>query len=499
MNATPAWSRHAICWHLYPLGALGCPQLAPEGNPQDPSSPAGQERAQHRFRHLEGWLDYVLELGCNVIILGPIFRSMSHGYDTVDYFDIDPRLGDESDVLSFIEQAHRRGIKVIADGVFNHVGKDFPLFAELPVTGPHSTAANMFHLTWPGGVDNWTEGLAPDYQRFEGQDWLPELNHDSEDVSALVLEVMTYWCERGIDGWRLDAAYAVNPHFWSTVLPQVRQRFPEVFIFGEVIHGDYPAIVHESGMDSVTEYELWKSIWSSLASGNFFELEWTLRRHEEFCHAFVPLTFVGNHDTTRIASQCIDTALLPLAITCLLTLPGLPCVYYGDEQGYRGVKEDRIGGDNDIRPVLPDSPADFSPLGQPILRQHQELIALRRRTPWLYDAVVHTEHVTNEQVVYTLSPRTNGDQMADDARQAAERGQVVTVVLNSQGAKHGGPSLPPEQELQPASSPSPIALDVPGQFMLASSPGVQHQPHSDGNGSRLVMPSCSWAILASVR
>ena len=138
--------------------------------------------------------------------------------------------------------------------VFNHVGIDHPAFAALPQVGPDSRQASMFRLTWPGGPEAWTPGTAPDYERFEGQDWLPELNHSCEAVADLVTEVMTHWCERGVDGWRLDAAYAVDPAFWTRVLPRVRRAHPEVYVVGEVIHGDYAAIVAASGMDSVTQY-----------------------------------------------------------------------------------------------------------------------------------------------------------------------------------------------------------------------------------------------------
>ncbi|MDF9457868.1 alpha-amylase family glycosyl hydrolase, partial [Bacillus cereus] len=162
----------------------------------------------------------------------------------------------------------------------------------------------------------------------------------------------------------------VNPEFWAAVLPSVREKYPDVWIFGEVIHGDYASIVRASGMDSVTQYELWKGIWSSIESRNFFELDHALGRHNEFSDAFTPMTFVGNHDVTRIASRVgQDGAVLATAI--LATIGGIPLIYYGDELAYRGVKEERFGADDDIRPVFPASPADLSNLGADTLRAHQ--------------------------------------------------------------------------------------------------------------------------------
>src|SRR5699024_6119181 len=127
--------------------------------------------------------------------------------------------------------------------------------------------------------------------------------------------------------------------------PRVRERFPHVYVVGEVIHGDYPDIVTGSGMDSVTQYELWKAVWSSINDRNFHELEWALRRHGDFLQTFVPQTFVGNHDVTRIASQIVDPGNLLHAVVILFTVGGCPSVYYGDDQGYHGVKEERLGGD----------------------------------------------------------------------------------------------------------------------------------------------------------
>lgn len=200
-------------------------------------------------------------------------------------------------------------------------------------------------------------------------------------------------------GWRLDAAYSVNPEFWAAVLPPVREKRPDVWIFGEVIHGDYAGIVRASGMDSVTQYELWKGIWSSIESRNFFELDHALGRHNEFSDVFTPVTFVGNHDVTRIASRVgQDGAVLATAI--LATIGGIPLIYYGDELASRGVKEERFGGDDDIRPVFPASPADLSNLGADTLRAHQNLLGLRRRHPWLVDARTESLDLTNERYVY---------------------------------------------------------------------------------------------------
>jgi cyclomaltodextrinase / maltogenic alpha-amylase / neopullulanase len=382
----PGWVEHAIWWQVYPLGFTGAP------------ASSGEDAAVvHRLGRLETWLDYAVELGSSGLALGPVFASHTHGYDTIDHFRIDPRLGDEGDFARLAGAARQRGLRILLEGVFNHVGRGFPAFATVLEQGPAAPTASWFRLTWPDGARPGTE---PGYDTFEGHRQLVALNHDEPAVADHVAAVMTHWLERGADGWRLDAAYAVPPAFWAKVLPRVRAARPDAYIVGEVIHGDYPAIVRESGTDSVTQYELWKAIWSSLNDANFFELAWALDRHNAFTDAFVPYTFAGNHDVTRLASKLTDTRHLPHALAILLTVSGTPSIYYGDEQAFRGIKEDRPGGDDAIRPAFPRTPAQLAPYGWGTYRLHQQLIGLRRRNPWLHRARTSILHLANAQVAY---------------------------------------------------------------------------------------------------
>lgn len=375
MAYRPGWVDHLIGWHVYPLGFVGAPARLES------------QEVSHRLAHLGAWLDHAVALGCSSLALGPVFSSASHGYDTLDYFTIDPRLGDDDDFDHLLQAAHARGLSVLLDGVFNHVSRRNRIVQDAQSAGPDSDAGRMVR---------WCAGRL---DVFEGHSDLVALNHDNPAVREHVTRIMNYWCGRGVDGWRLDAAYSVNPEFWAAVLPSVREKYPDVWIFGEVIHGDYASIVRASGMDSVTQYELWKGIWSSIESRNFFELDHALGRHNEFSDAFTPMTFVGNHDVTRIASRVgQDGAVLATAI--LATIGGIPLIYYGDELAYRGVKEERFGGDEDIRPVFPASPADLSNLGADTLRAHQSLLGLRRRHPWLVDARTESLDLTNERYVY---------------------------------------------------------------------------------------------------
>lgn len=380
----PEWTKWALGWHVYPLGFVGAPIADKQPAPADQPGP---------ITRLIPWLDYLQKMGLNVLQLAPIFESTTHGYDTEDYFRIDSRLGDEGDVVKLIEQAHERGIKVLFDGVFNHIGAKAPEYLQA-WENPDSPAAEKFAL------ERTDEGVRA--QVFEGHEGLVEFDHTKQATVDFVVDIMNYWLDHGVDGWRLDAAYSVDSAFWAKVLPRVRESHPNAYIYGEVIHGDYQNIVASSGMDSVTEYELWKAIWSSLKEENFFELEWTLRRHNGFLESFVPVTFVGNHDVTRIATQ-VGAEKAALAATVLFTVGGVPLVYYGDEQGYTGVKEERFGGDDQIRPSFPESADEFSALGAGVFETYQQLIALRRRYPWLNSAQVDIEDVQNKTLQYRVS------------------------------------------------------------------------------------------------
>ncbi len=395
----PGWSQTAIWWQVYPLGFLGA----------EPELVDGQQ-VQHRLPALIDWLDYLVELGCNGLALNPIVTSQSHGYDVVDPFTVDPRLGDDADVDRLIAACHDKGIRVLFDGVFNHVGRAFPRFTDVLARGRASDSVEWFDIDWDA---KGSAGFG--YRTFEGHGGLVALNHNCPEVADYVVAVMEHWLSRGVDGWRLDAAYAVPLPFWRTVTDRVRQHHPDAWFVGEVIHGEFADWVTKGGLDSVTQYELWKAIWSSLNDRNFFELSWTVQRHLGFCETFVPLTFLGNHDVTRIASALTDDRDLGPALVLLFTLPGIPAVYYGDEQAFRGIKEERVGGDDAIRPAFPAGPDDLAPDGWPVYRLHQELIGLRRREPWLTMARVEVLTLANEQFAY---------------RAFADDGQSLVVLVN---------------------------------------------------------------------
>ncbi len=372
------WADSVIWWHCYPLRFVDAEQEA-------------IEKVEHRLGQLVDWLDYVVELGANGLLLAPVFASRTHGYDTLDHFRIDPRLGDNADFTQLVAAAKARGVRLLLDGVFNHVSHEHEIVRRALAGGPGSADG-----AWIRWVGEFPRG-------FEGNLDLVELDLTHPPVQDYVVEVMTHWLDAGADGWRLDAAYAPGPDAWRPIVERVRAVYPDAWLLAEVIHGDYVDFVTRSGVDSVTEYELWKAIWSSLNDGNFHELAWTLGRHAEFAAAFRPLVFIGNHDTTRIASKLVEARDLPLATALLLLLPGVPAIYAGDEQGFTAEKTDGPSGDDAVRPPFPATPDGLAAFGRDVHDLYRRLVHLRRLHPWLVTATASVAEVSDETIAIDLA------------------------------------------------------------------------------------------------
>jgi glycosidase len=252
----------------------------------------------------------------------------------------------------------------------------------------------------------------------------------------------------------------VPESFWAQVLPRVRAAHPDAWFVAEVIHGDYSAFVADSGVDSVTQYELWKAIWSSLNDGNFHELDWALTRHNGFLDTFAPLTFVGNHDVTRIASKLERTEHVGHALVLLFTTGGVPSIYAGDEFGYLGIKEDRIGGDDAVRPEFGSPATALAEADGDILNLHRYLVGLRRQHPWLHEARTAPLHLENLGYVYE-------SRSGDDA---------LIVALNLADTPMGLPVVEligrPAQVLAGAGAPPQEVVSntevVPGGWLILS-------------------------------
>ena len=341
MNNTPNWIESAFIYHIYPLGLTA----APHENRYD-------QPVEYRLEKIYPWLDHLEWLGINTILLGPILKSMSHGYDLVDYFKIDQRLGDNQTFQKFSQEAHRRGMRILLDAVFNHSGRDFFAFQEILNSGQTSLYQNWyegvrFDQTSPMG-DPFT------YNTWDGHFKLPKFNLSNPDVRDYLYKAVQYWIrEWDIDGLRLDAADVIQPNFMQDLRQMTSTIKNDFWLMGEVVHGHYQQWANPDHLHSVTNYEAYKGLFSSLNDKNYFEIAYSLNRQfgaDGIYKELMLYNFVDNHDVNRIMSQLEDNRHIYLLYTLLFTMPGVPSLYYGSEWGIEGKRE--ASSDKALRPAI---------------------------------------------------------------------------------------------------------------------------------------------------
>lgn len=377
-----------LIWHVYSLGALG-------------ADLSGALRTPARTLHeLVDWLPHVTVLGADTILLGPVFASLSHGYDTVDHRVADDRLGMADDLDAFLRAAREAGIGVMLDGAFAYASRDF------------------WRLDDPGEIDEpWflrddTGNLVP---------WrVPSLvtpDYGAPGYRAYVAGVMISWLGRGITGWRLDSAWSVPASFWRPVLATVRAAHPDAWLLGQVFDDDLPTVINSMTYSSATEYAVMHGVRDWLAGGPPAEIVTTLRVHLHNSTRSPVQTFVGNHDFARLA-DVVGLDRVTAAFALLLTLPGVPAIYYGDEFGLTSPWASSAN-DADLRPPL--LPTDDVVSGAATRRLAHEIATLgafRRNNGWLTHASLSNVSVDDEGVL--------GYSVADGSRS-------ITVRINPAG------------------------------------------------------------------
>lgn len=336
----PHWSEQAVFYHIYPLGLCGAPARNDFAAAPVP-----------RLERLTPWLDQARGLGANAVLLGPVMESTAHGYDTADLFQVDRRLGDNAALASLAGQARARGLRLVLDGVFHHVGRDFWAFRDVLALGQESRFVDWFHLDF---TRRGPQGEAFAYETWNGCADLVKLNLMNPEVKSHLFEAVACWLrDFEIDGLRLDAADKLDLGFLAELAAHCRRLKPGFWLMGEVLHGDYRRWIDQGGLDSVTNYECYKGLYSSHVDGNYFEIAHSLRRQFAKHGLYRGLTlysFVDNHDVDRLASRLDDQAHLYPAHCLLFTMPGVPSVYYGSEFGLTGTKA--AHDDRPLRPAL---------------------------------------------------------------------------------------------------------------------------------------------------
>lgn len=344
------WFDESVFYQIYPLGYCGAERENDFGE------------VRHRLARIEEQIPYIRDCGFNAVLFNPLFESERHGYDTVDFFRIDRRLGDNEDFKRLVAKFHEAGIRVVLDGVFNHVGRRFFAFEEVREKRENSDKKDWFHINF-GGNTAYNDGFW--YEGWEGHMELVKLNLQNEAVLGYIGRAVEYWMDEfGIDGLRLDVSYLLPEWFFEWLRRIVRGRRDDFFLMGEVIHNqNFQKNLTRDRLDSITNYECYKGLTSALNSDNLFEIEHSLERlfgSQPWClytgkNLF---SFVDNHDVPRACTALKDRRKLPAMYGILYGMPGIPCVYYGSECGAEGDKSDN---DYKLRPAVGEIDKDKDP------------------------------------------------------------------------------------------------------------------------------------------
>lgn len=425
------WAYESVFYQIYPLGFCGAP-FENDGV------------VEHRIQKVADWIPHMKKLGIDAIYFSPVFESDTHGYNTRDYRKIDSRLGTNEDFKEVCEQLHENGIRVVLDGVFNHVGRGFPQFQDVVKNREHSPYLNWFHINL-GGNSNYNDGLW--YEGWEGNYDLVKLNLKNEEVVWHILDSVNFWIDEfKIDGLRLDVAYCLDHDFVRRLRAFTDGKKEDFFLVGEMLHGDYNQMMNEQMLHSVTNYECYKGLYSSFNSMNMFEINhslmrqfgpenWTLYKGKHL------LCFVDNHDVSRIASVLGNEKHLPLIYALCFGMPGIPCVYYGSEWGAKASKSE---GDPALRPCF-DKP-EFNELSEFISR----LADAKKNSEALNYGNFRSVVLTNKQCIFerkTDKERVlvaiNADGESYTAHFDAGCGTAVDLITGEMHDFGGGSELAP--------------------------------------------------------
>ncbi len=375
------WAFESVFYQIYPLGFCGAP-FENDGI------------LEHRIVKVMDWIPHLQKVGINAIYFSPVFESDTHGYNTRDYTKIDCRLGTKEDFKKVCSALHDAGIRVVLDGVFNHVGRGFFAFLDVLEKKWDSPYKDWFYLNFDGN-SNYNDGFW--YEGWEGNYDLVKLNLKNEEVVQYLFSAIKGWVEDfDIDGLRLDVAYCLDHDFLKRLRSFCDGLKPDFYLLGETLHGDYNQWMNDAMLHSVTNYECYKGLYSSFNCMNMFEInhsllrqfgpdQWTLYKGKHL------LSFVDNHDVTRIASILNNEHHLPLVYALMFGMPGIPCIYYGSEWGAKGRKEE---GDPALRVPFDE------PVYNELTAYLSRLVAVKKNSAALNYGDFRSVFLTNHQCIF---------------------------------------------------------------------------------------------------
>lgn len=426
------WAYNAIFYQIYPIGFCGAP-LANDG------------QCLPRIRKLLDWTEYLENLGVDSILLNPIFESDNHGYDTRDFKKIDCRLGSNQDFADVCKGLHEHHVKIVLDGVFNHVGRGFWAFKDVQEKKWDSPYKDWFHISFEGN-SCYDDGFW--YEGWEGHFELVKLNLQNPAVVDYLLDCVKFWVDNfDIDGLRLDVAYSLDHNFMRRLRSFTENLKPEFALIGEVLFGDYNLIVNDEMLHSCTNYECYKGLYSSFNSMNMFEIAHSLHRqfgNDPWCiyRGKHLMTFVDNHDVTRLASILTNKDHIRPAYGLLMGMPGIPCLYYGSEWGELGEK----APDNDyaLRPCFE------APKPNALTDHIRTLIHIRQKSPALCHGNYQNLVIQNHQLIFERATEAervlvaiNASNTSYTAWEGSLNGSFVDLITREEYHLEGSLNLEP--------------------------------------------------------
>lgn len=425
------WAYESVFYQIYPLGFCG-------------ASFENDGVVKENILKVADWIPHIKETGCNAIYFSPVFESDTHGYNTRDYSKIDSRLGINDDFKELCKKLHENDIKVVLDGVFNHVGRGFWAFKDVLEKREGSPYKDWFNINFSGN-SGYNDGLW--YEGWEGHYDLVKLNLRNEQVINHIFECIKGWIEEfDIDGLRLDVAYCLDHDFIRRLRSTCDSMKKDFLLLGELLHGDYSMFVNDSMLHSATNYECYKGIHSSFNSMNMFEICHSLKNQfgpENWCRyrGMHLLAFVDNHDVSRIASILTNPQHLPLAYAVMFGMPGIPCVYYGSEWGTKALKSD---GDPALRVSFE------KPESNELTEWISKLAKAHKESKALCHGGLLIRHLTNKQCIFErccdderVLVAINADGCDYTAHFDANAGAAVDLITGDKHDFGGGSHLPP--------------------------------------------------------
>jgi neopullulanase len=479
---TPQWVKDAVFYQIFPdrfarsKKAASLVNLEPWDTPPTLNGFKGGDLAGVQER-----LDYLQDLGVTALYFNPIFQSTAnHRYHTYDYLHVDPLLGGDKAFKKLLKEAHRRGLRIILDGVFNHASRGFFQFNHVLENGANSPYLDWFDVK--GFPLNAYSGK-PNYRCWNGLAALPEFNTKNPQVRKFIFGVARYWIEQGVDGWRLDVPDSIDDDsFWQEFRQVVKSANPQAYLVGEIVT-EAKRWLKGDQFDGVMNYQFAQACLGffggkridrkveakmmGLPPTPVLDAAAFAQRAEQLLNiypyeaALAQLNLLDSHDMPRFLSLAGgDRDSQRLAALFQMTYPGAPCIYYGDEIGMSSGVSRQVESTRGAFPWQNEKGWDFD-----LRKYYQDLIAIRK----LHPALRTGDFVT----LYA-----EGDVLAFMRRSEDER---FAIVINN-----GDTSIP---------------IDIPGECCfpdgayLASQIGCQSAKMVNGRITRLALEPRSGIIL----